>query len=230
MKVNHRKNLAMAAIIALALISGLGRAAIAQGEGQGHGGDKMAKELNLTADQQAKVKQIMEANHTKMQAIRNDQSLTQDQRQEQMRTLHESMKKDMAAVLTPDQQQKMATMHERGGKMGGPMMAGNPQRVAKELNLTADQQTKMKSIMQSANQQERTIKQNQSLSQDDKHAQIKQLRDSTKSQISAILTPDQQQKFAQMHTGKGGHGRGHRPDGQSGQPGEEAQTPPPSGI
>jgi Spy/CpxP family protein refolding chaperone len=229
MQVNHKKNLAMAAIIALALSVGIAHAALAQHDpGQGPGGQRMAKELNLTADQQAKVKQIMEANHAKMQAIRDDQSLTQEQRQEKMSALHESMKKDMAAVLTPDQQQKMANMHERG-KMGGPMMAGNPQRVAKELNLTADQQTKMKSIMESANQQERTIKQNQSLSQEDKHAQIKQLRDSTKSQISAILTPDQQQKFAQMHMGKGGHGRGHRPDGSGGQPGEGAQTPPPSG-
>jgi Spy/CpxP family protein refolding chaperone len=232
MKVNHRKNLAMATIIALALISGLGHAALAQHEpGQGPGGGKMAKELNLTADQQAKIKQIMEANHTKMQAIRNDQSLTQEQRQQQMRALHESMKTQMDAVLTPDQQQKMAQMHEKHGGMGGPgMMGGNPgERMAKELNLTADQQTKMKAIMESTHQQMSAIEKDQSLSQQDKHAKIQQLHESTKSQISAILTPDQQQKFAQMHEhmGQGGRGRGHRPGGQGGEQGEGAQTPPP---
>jgi Spy/CpxP family protein refolding chaperone len=174
----------------------------------------------------------MEANHANMKAIRDDQSLTPDQRQEKMRALHASMKKDMDAVLTPDQQQKLAQMHEKRGGTGehGGMMGGNPgERMAKELNLTADQQTKMKSIMESTHQQMRAIEDNQSLSQQDKHAKIQALHESTKSQISAILTPEQQQKFAQMHEhrGAGGNGRGHRPGGQGGQQGEGAQTPPP---
>src|SRR3954469_3526518 len=60
------RNSAIAMVIALALAIAAGGAAAAQGHpGQGGGpgmmGDKMAKELNLTADQQAKLKQLMEA-------------------------------------------------------------------------------------------------------------------------------------------------------------------------
>jgi Spy/CpxP family protein refolding chaperone len=226
MKVNHTKAITMAAIVALALSVGMAHAVLAQeGLGHGPGGPGFGKELNLTADQQAKMKQIREQNMASMKAIRDDQSLTPEQRQQKMQALHESMKTQMEAILTPEQQKKMAQMPEHQGRMGGPMLNGNPQRVAKELNLTADQQTKIKSIMQSSNQQMRTIEQNQSLSQQDKRAQINQLRDSTKTQISALLTPDQQQKFAQMHKGGPG-GHGHRPGGPGGQQDNGAQQPP----
>jgi len=57
----------------------------------------------------------------------------------------------------------------------------------------------MKSIMESTHQQMRAIQDNQSLSQQDKDAKIQQLHESTKSQVNAMLTPDQQQKFAQIH-------------------------------
>jgi Spy/CpxP family protein refolding chaperone len=229
MKLNHRKAITMAAIIALALSVGMAHAALAQ-EGSGHGpGPGFAKELNLTADQQAKVKQIMEQNHASMKAIRDDQSLTPEQRHQKMSALHESMKTQMDAILTPEQQQKMAQMHEGRGGMGGPGGHAGMMGMAKELNLTADQQTKVKSIMESTHQQMRTIEQNQSLSKQDKQAQIKQLHESTKTQISALLTPDQQQKFAQMHEhmGKGGRGHGHHPSGSGGQQDNGAQQPPP---
>ncbi|MCU1306778.1 MAG: hypothetical protein JWN45_1473 [Acidobacteriaceae bacterium] len=229
MKVNHhRKAITMAAIIALALSVGMAHGARAQ-EGAGPGRGGFGKDLNLTADQQAKIKQIREQDRASMKAIRDDKSLTPEQRQEKIRALRVSMKRDMDAVLTPDQLQKMAKMRE-SGEMGGP--GGHPgmMGMAKKLNLTADQQTKVKSIMESTHQQMQTVEQNQSLSQQDKQAQIKQLHESTKTQISALLTPDQQQKFAQMHDhmGKGRHG--HHPGGTGGQQDNGAQQPPPGHL
>jgi Spy/CpxP family protein refolding chaperone len=204
--------------------------AVAQGgpDGEHHKmGDRMAKELNLTADQQAKMKQIMQQDHASMKAIRDDQSLTKEQRQAKMQSLHESMKKDVDAILTPEQRQKMVTLHaQHGGEMGG-----NPgDRIAKKLNLSADQKTKVENIMESTHQQMSAIREDQSLSQPDKQAKIKQLHESTKSQVNALLTPDQQQKFAKMHDGMGpgGHkGHGHHKGGPDGQEGQGAQTPPP---
>jgi len=219
-------------VIALALAIAAGGAAAAQGH-PGHGGgpgmmgDKMAKELNLTADQQTKLKQLMEADRAKMKALHQDQSLTAEQKKQQSQALRETMKNDMNSVLTPEQQQKLASMHERHGA-GGPMgMAKEHDRMASRLNLTADQKTKMQSIMESNHQQMKAIEADQSLSQQDKQAKIKQLHESMQSQVNAILTPDQQQKFAQMHEhmGKSVH-RGGR-GGSGGHQGEGAQTPPP---
>ncbi|MCU1287214.1 MAG: hypothetical protein JWO13_3564 [Acidobacteriales bacterium] len=219
---------AIAMVIALALAIAAGGAAAAQGHpghGAGHGmmGDKLAKELNLTADQQAKLKQLMEADRAKMQALHQDQSLTKEQKMQQSQALRETMKNDMNSVLTPEQQQKFASLRESHGA-GGPM-GKDHDRLANQLNLTADQKTKMQSIMESNHQQMKAIHDDQSLSQQDKQAKVKQLHESMKSQVNAILTPDQQQKFAQMHQrmGKGHSGRG----GFGGHQGEGAQTPPP---
>ena len=230
MRSNNR-HYVIAAAIALAVALVAGGAAVAQehpghGNGPGMMGDKMAKKLNLTADQQAKLQQLMAADRAKMQALHQDQSLTKEQRMEQSRALRQTMKEDMDSVLTPEQQKKLASMHE-GHRPGGPMgMKRGEDRMAQELNLTADQKTKVQSIMGSAHQQSKAIHEDQSLSIQDKHAKIKQLHESMKSQVNSVLTPEQQQKFAQLHErmGPGGAGRGRHRGGQ----GEGAQTPPPA--
>lgn len=219
--ISSTRHSAIATVIAIAIAVAAGGAAAAQGHpghGAGHGmGDKMAKELNLTADQQAKLKQLMDADRAKMKAIHQDQSLTKEQKKQQTQALRETMKKDMDSILTPEQQQKLASLHEARKKTG-------EDRLASKLNLTAEQKAKMQSIMQTAHEQTKAIRDDQSLSKQDKQAKIQQLHESMKSQVNAILTPDQQQKFAQMHEhmGKGRH-RG----GFGGNQGEGAQTPPP---
>src|SRR4051812_12382391 len=100
-QMRNNRHSAIAAVIALPW-GGAGKPAAAQrhrGHHDGAMGDKMEKELNLTADQQAKMKQLMDADRAKMQALRRDQTLTKDQKMEQTRALHETMKKDMDSIL-----------------------------------------------------------------------------------------------------------------------------------
>jgi Spy/CpxP family protein refolding chaperone len=84
-------------------------------------------------------------------------------------------------------------------------------KMAKELNLTADQQAQLKTIHQDAKQQAQAIKKDASLSADPKKAKMKELRADTKSKTDAILTPEQREKMAQMHANhkgkKGNHGQ-----------------------
>jgi Spy/CpxP family protein refolding chaperone len=77
----------------------------AQG-GRGRGGD-MAKELNLTTDQQAKVAAIRTENKAKLDAVRNDASLTQEQKRSKVAEIMKAQGEQMKSVLTTEQQQKM---------------------------------------------------------------------------------------------------------------------------
>ncbi|HEX7159384.1 MAG TPA: hypothetical protein VF214_10240, partial [Edaphobacter sp.] len=52
----------------------------------------LAKRLNLTSDQQSKIEPILADRDQKIAALRSDSSLTQDQKKEQFRAIHQNMK------------------------------------------------------------------------------------------------------------------------------------------
>jgi Spy/CpxP family protein refolding chaperone len=93
-----------------------------------------------------------------------------------------------------------ATTQNGGGQRG--------QRFAEALNLTPEQQTDLKSIHENERQQAQAIKNDSSLTADQKKAKFKELRKSSREQMMAKLTPEQQQKFKEMHKGHRGHWRG----------------------
>jgi Spy/CpxP family protein refolding chaperone len=80
---------------------------------------RMTKALDLTADQQAKLKPIIQDNYDKAMAVVNNKSLSDADRGEQLKALHKDLHTQIATVLTPDQQAKMKQMHHHGGP-GGP--------------------------------------------------------------------------------------------------------------
>lgn len=66
----------------------------------------MTDRLNLTADQQAKIKPILEDTHSQAQTLMNDNSLSQDDRRSKMHSLHESSSAKIRDVLNDDQKKK----------------------------------------------------------------------------------------------------------------------------
>lgn len=104
------------------------------GPGQG-GGDRaqrmeqMLASLNLTADQAQKVQAVMEAQRPAMEALRNDTSLSREQRREKMQALRQGMDTQLSAIMTPEQKakwdQERAQRRERMGR-GGNNAPGAP--------------------------------------------------------------------------------------------------------
>ena len=72
------------------------------------------------------------------------------------------------------------------------------QSLSSELNLTDDQKAQLKPILQDEVQQLKSVKDDASLSPDQKKAKVAEIRQSHKSQVSSILTPEQQKKFDAM--------------------------------
>ena len=72
----------------------------------------LTEKLNLTEDQQAKVKPILEDQSKQMKAIHDDASLAPADRQAKMKEIHESSIEKMNAILTPDQQAKWKQMRQ----------------------------------------------------------------------------------------------------------------------
>lgn len=72
------------------------------------------------------------------------------------------------------------------------------QQLSSALNLTGAQKEQIKPVLQQEVQQLRGIRQDGSLSENEKEMKMKQVHDSAQGQIQAVLTPEQQQKLAQM--------------------------------
>jgi Spy/CpxP family protein refolding chaperone len=70
----------------------------------------LSEKLNLTDDQKAKLKPILEDQAQQMKAVRDDTSLSQEQRKAKKKALHESFHDQINGVLTPEQQAKWKQM------------------------------------------------------------------------------------------------------------------------
>ena len=82
---------------------------------------------------------------------------------------------------------------------GRPSIDDQVQILAQQLNLTSDQQAKVKSALEDQHSQVVTIAQDPSLQRDQKIDKIRALRQSTIAKVRGILTSDEQkQKFDQM--------------------------------
>jgi protein CpxP len=71
-------------------------------------------------------------------------------------------------------------------------------RMTKDLNLTSDQATQIKPILANRQQEMQALRQDQSMSQEDKMAKMKSLREDSNTKIAAVLNDTQKQQFAEM--------------------------------
>jgi periplasmic protein CpxP/Spy len=73
----------------------------------------LTEKLNLSEDQQAKAKSILTDSHQQMQAVRNDSSLSQDDRRSKMRSLHEATNSKLRDILNDDQKKTFDDMQQQ---------------------------------------------------------------------------------------------------------------------
>ena len=67
----------------------------------------LSTQLNLSAEQQAKLRPIVQKMQDGMEKIRQDQSLTPEARHEKMQALHTEAVKEAQPYLSSEQQQKL---------------------------------------------------------------------------------------------------------------------------
>ncbi|HTR42280.1 MAG TPA: hypothetical protein VMH87_11755 [Pseudomonadales bacterium] len=73
----------------------------------------IAKMLDLTDDQKAKVQPILDAQRTKGRAIMQDDSLSQDDKRTKMKALRDDTSAQLKPILTPEQYQKWQSISTR---------------------------------------------------------------------------------------------------------------------
>ena len=67
----------------------------------------IGQQLNLTPQQKEKILPILAAEAPKVNAIKNDNSLSTVQKMQEVRALHQQTDPQMKAILSPEQYQKL---------------------------------------------------------------------------------------------------------------------------
>jgi periplasmic protein CpxP/Spy len=107
----------------------------------------------------------------------------------------------LAASLTfaqPSQESQAPTPEKHAGMHHEESADQHLQMLSEKLNLTDGQKAKLKPILQDQIQQMKTVREDSSLSEEQKRAKMKSIHESLHDQINALLTPEQQVKFKQM--------------------------------
>src|SRR5947209_8002853 len=93
------------------------------------------EELQLTADQKAKLQPIIQDEVTQINAVRNDASMSMDQKRAKVEEIKKTSFPKILAVLTPEQQKKLSDMQQRARQqaqqqqqqqMNAPSNSGQP--------------------------------------------------------------------------------------------------------
>lgn len=142
----------------------------------------------LSAEQKTQLRGIRNSARDQAAIIRNDQALNAEQKHAKLKALRASTREQMKAVLTPEQQKAFADRR-----------AAAKANFAAKLGLTADQQSKLQALRQSTRQQRQTVLKNTALTSEQKQAQLSQIRQGSQTQLATILTPEQLERFHQMH-------------------------------
>jgi Spy/CpxP family protein refolding chaperone len=100
----------------------------------------------------------------------------------------------------------------QGKHHGMPSVDERVQHLTKALNLSDDQQAKVKTILEDQRKQMASLKQDTSASQEDRRAKFQQIHEASTQKIRDVLNDEQKAKFDQMqarhkgHMGKHGQG------------------------
>jgi hypothetical protein len=104
---NMKKHIHLVISLSVAMFALLAPASLAQ-KGQAMSkAQAMAQQLSLTPQQKEKLLPILASDIPKVNAIKNDNSLSKTQRIQQLHAIHQQTDPQMKAILSPEQYQKL---------------------------------------------------------------------------------------------------------------------------
>lgn len=188
---------------ALALILFTTAAQAQEGRKEGKKGhNKEAKaQLDLTEEQKSKMKELNEAQRNEMKAVEQSK-ISKEQQVARRREIHKKYAEQRQALLTEEQRAKAAESREKAKKTGKFEGRKGGADAAKDLNLTQSQRDQMQALKTKFSAEREKIRNNSSLSQEQKKEQYRALAQEHQKQVQAILTPEQAQKIKGAKKGR----------------------------
>lgn len=162
----------------------------------------MAEELNLTEEQKTALRGFLEDSRTQMQALRNDTTLTREQRQERMREIAQRTQDNFRSILSVEQHMKADELRQRAEERVTARRQQTSDRafdgLVKRLDLSEAQQTTIQSYREEERAQLQALRDDTTLTREQRLEQARTIRQQTQEKIRSTLTADQQTRLDQL--------------------------------
>jgi Spy/CpxP family protein refolding chaperone len=169
---------------------------------KGKGNHDMIKELNLTDAQKQQMKAQREEFRGQLSALKKNDNITVKEWKSKMEGLRKEQKAKMDGILTSEQKATMEKMKTEGKAKHESRMKERGEQMKKELGLSADQSAKMEKNRAEMGKQLKTIREDKTLTDEQKKEKSKELMKQQKEKTKSILTEEQQKKMKEMREHK----------------------------
>jgi Spy/CpxP family protein refolding chaperone len=149
-----------------------------------------AKELNLTDEQKGKLQAVIREQMAKLRGLRQDTSLSAEDKREKIRAIREEVTAEVKKVLTPEQFEKWKAKQGQSATPGGGP-AARLQEAIKGLNLTDEQKEQLKPIYQEQMDKLRELQQDSSLSMPQKLEKLKDMHKEIAPKLKKVMNAEQ---------------------------------------
>jgi len=159
-----------------------------------------ARELNLTEEQKQKIQTIVRERLEKLRDLRQDNSLTREEKIEKFKAARAEIDGEIKNVLTPEQYEKWkAKQGQMPGGIPTPGGASGPaarlQEAIKDLNLTDAQKEQLKPVYQEQLEKLLDLRQDANLSMAEKLEKLKTMQQEIAPKLKKVLDADQFAKW-----------------------------------
>ncbi len=158
---------------------------------------ELDKKLGLSREQNALIKPIVKDEISRIQAVRDNNMLTHQQRIEKVKMIREKAFEGIWMVLDTPQQDKFEEMEEQRKRMSTAMIE-RADEIIEKLKLTESQKKSVQSILDNEAKEIKAVMDSNSLSHEQRMEKVKNISTKAHDAINRILTPQQQEKFADM--------------------------------
>ena len=174
-----------------------------KGHHQKHEKGMMAKQLNFTDAQKNQAKTINEDTRKKMQELNKNESITVKEQRDRKAAIAKERKTKIDGLLTAEQKTKQTQLKAEHKAKREAGYAKRMDKMKTKLDLTDDQVAKLKAQRTTNHAKAEKIKNNESLSREQKKEQMTALKAEAKTQHGKILTAEQLKKKEEMKKNRG---------------------------
>jgi len=156
-------------------------------------------QLNLSADQKEKIKSLQEDTRKQMEELKKDDDITVKDWRAKREAIRKDQREKIQSLLTTEQKAQLEksrmdrrTKAEEDSKV-------RMEKMKQELNLTEEQSARLQNSRNDLRQKMQALRENQSLSDEAKKEQMKELMKQRKESLRSILTDEQWKKFQEQN-------------------------------
>jgi Spy/CpxP family protein refolding chaperone len=204
MSMTKRTLMALATVAATLTLQPQARAADAGQPAQPASGDRLAalrermqetaRELNLTPEQTAKLQSIVRERTPKLRELRQDNSLSPEEKRQKLVAVRAEIVSEVKKVLTPEQFEKWKA--RQGQPASGVVRPlARLQEAIDDLNLTDAQKEQLKPLYQEQMEKLRDLYQDTTLSVAEKLDKLKSIHQEAAPRLRKVFNADQYAKW-----------------------------------